>query len=412
MSRYVRSSPHFFRPVGRALLAGVAVLLLLAWLVPAPLETPADPAHAPNPAKSAWFLLWIQELVSHGTASSTWRSRSRSLLVSLPWLPLRQLENARWLPPEHRWLALVVLLAAALVLALTVTGLFFRGPDWRLVAAVLIAAAALLAAACSAAASARPLRSRAAPAAPRATPSTTRATARAPTATAAAPTAARKELAHERLLRGRAAQFRLASGAAPAEGGRLVEALACRRCHTIAGTGNRLASQLDRVVWQREQDALVASIREPVEGMPPFGLDAPRAESIVSFLLRSGDPHATEDAYRVRFERRASVSGGGGVPTTVFERQCGPCHRVLTPAGLLGTGTAGANLSGLFTPFYPKTAPRDGGRPPRKPHGRGRRSPTGSAILARRARAPPCRRSRWTTPSLQRLLGELGAPSR
>jgi hypothetical protein len=132
VSRYVRSSPHFFRPVGRALLAGVAVLLLLAWLVPAPLETPADPAHAPNPAKSAWFLLWIQELVSHGTGFVYVALALAAGLVALPWLPLPPIPSARWLPPEHRWLTVVVLLAAALVLALTFTGLFFRGPDWRL----------------------------------------------------------------------------------------------------------------------------------------------------------------------------------------------------------------------------------------------------------------------------------------
>lgn len=166
--------------------------------------------------------------------------------------------------------------------------------------------------------------------------------------------ATRKELAHERLIRGRAAEHHLCDATAPGEGARLVDALACRRCHTVAGTGNQLATELDRVVWQREQDALVASISDPVEGMPPFGLDRSRAETIVAFLLRSGDPHATQEAYRVRFERHASPA------TTVFERQCGPCHRALTPAKRLGTGTAGPNLSGLFTPFYPRTARHDG----------------------------------------------------
>lgn len=170
--------------------------------------------------------------------------------------------------------------------------------------------------------------------------------------------ATRQELAHERLIRGRAASFRLWDSAALAEGRRLVEALACRRCHAIAGSGNSLASPLDRVVWQREQQALVASISEPVEGMPAFGLDAAQAESIVAFLLRSGEPHASEDAYRVRFERRAALEGGRGGAPTLFERHCGPCHRLLTPAGLVGTGNAGPNLSGLLTPFYPKTAPR------------------------------------------------------
>lgn len=78
------------------------------------------------------------------------------------------------------------------------------------------------------------------------------------------------------------------------------------------------------------------------------------------FLLRGADPHGTEDAYRVHFERRVtSVPGRGNdaATTSIFERQCGPCHRALTPSGSLGTGAAGPNLAGLFTPFYPRTAP-------------------------------------------------------
>ena len=133
MSQYVKSSPHFFRPVGRSMLLAVAVLLLLAALVPAPLETPADPAHAPNPAKSAWFLLWIQELVSYGTRAIYLAVALAAFLVALPWLPVPRLEHARWLPREHRPLAVAVLAAALLVLVLTVVGLALRGPDWRLV---------------------------------------------------------------------------------------------------------------------------------------------------------------------------------------------------------------------------------------------------------------------------------------
>lgn len=132
MSRYVKSSPHFFRPVGRSMLLAVAVMLLLAALVPAPLETPADPAHAPNPAKSAWFLLWIQELVSYSTLAIYVALGLAAFLVALPWLPVPKLEHARWLPREHWPLAVAVLAAAGLVLALTIVGLYLRGPDWRL----------------------------------------------------------------------------------------------------------------------------------------------------------------------------------------------------------------------------------------------------------------------------------------
>jgi cytochrome c2 len=169
------------------------------------------------------------------------------------------------------------------------------------------------------------------------------------------PGAERRELAHAQLLTGRAASLRLAGGPALREGQGLVVALACRRCHTIGGKGNRLATTLDAVVWKREQAQLVSSIREPVENMPRFGLDEGQAEAIVAFLLRSGSADEPQDTYRVRFTR------GQNTVLTVFEKQCGGCHRFLGPAGPVGTGSAGPNLSGLFTPFYPPTAP--GNRP-------------------------------------------------
>jgi cytochrome c2 len=168
------------------------------------------------------------------------------------------------------------------------------------------------------------------------------------------PGAAREALAHEGLLTGRAAELRLPASLALRQGERLVETLACRRCHTIAGRGNRLATSLDAVVWKRGQAELVSSIREPVESMPDFGLDEGQAEAAVAFLLKSGAPAPPLDAYRVHFSRASAMREG------VFERECGGCHRLLGPAGPAGTGRAGPNLSGLFTEFYPPTA--EGGR--------------------------------------------------
>jgi hypothetical protein len=127
------SSPHFFRLIGRSMLLCVLALLLLSALFPAPLQAPADPAHPPNPAKSAWFLLWIQELVSHDSRLVLVAVALAALLVALPWLGAAPLEHAVWFPREHRAVALVTLLASALVLALTIVGLLLRGPDWRLV---------------------------------------------------------------------------------------------------------------------------------------------------------------------------------------------------------------------------------------------------------------------------------------
>ncbi len=165
------------------------------------------------------------------------------------------------------------------------------------------------------------------------------------------PAAERVELAHAMLLTGRAAAHRLPGGPALREGRRLADTLACRRCHVIRGRGNRLATELDAVVWTREQRDLVASIRQPVAGMPRFSLDEAQAEALVAHLLASGRPDGADDAYRVHFSREAEVA------TSVFERECGPCHRTLTRRGALGSGDAGPNLSGLFTEHYPRTAP-------------------------------------------------------
>jgi len=169
------------------------------------------------------------------------------------------------------------------------------------------------------------------------------------------PGAERVELAHDRLLAGRAAEHRMPGGPALREGQRLVEALACRRCHAIGGEGNRLASDLDAVVWTREQAALEASIREPVENMPRFGLDRRQAESVVAYLLHAGSRDRAQDRYRVHFAREAAA--GGAAPESAFEKSCGGCHRILSSSGPRGTGSAGPNLSGLFTAFYPRTAP-------------------------------------------------------
>ncbi len=127
------SSPRLTGLVRRSFWVGVAVLLALAAGVPAPLMEAADPARAPNPAKAAWFLLWTQELVSHGNA---WVYAILGLgvaLFALPWLPgSPPADRARWLPREQ-WPATLFALAAALAVAvLTVVGLFFRGPNWQL----------------------------------------------------------------------------------------------------------------------------------------------------------------------------------------------------------------------------------------------------------------------------------------
>lgn len=130
---YVKSSPHFFRPVKVSMLLLVAALAGLAWLVPAPLQEQADIARVPNPVKSAWFLLWIQELVSYSKYLIYLVLALTPLFLFLPWLPTgTPAVKASWLRREQRLVAVVALTLGAAVLALTVVAMFLRGPNWQL----------------------------------------------------------------------------------------------------------------------------------------------------------------------------------------------------------------------------------------------------------------------------------------
>lgn len=210
------------------------------------------------------------------------------------------------------------------------------------------------------------------------------------------PLARRKEIAHHRLLTGRAAEQGLSDAPAVAEGRLRVGQLACRRCHVVGGAGNRLATALDRVAWQRDQGDLAKSIGQPVGNMPRFGLDPRQAEAVIAHLLKSADPALSEATYRVRFAAMGSKSD------SVFEARCGGCHRALGPGGPLGKGSAGPNLSGLLTPFYPATARGA------KPWARGE---LGEWLENPRTVRPGAamRPVRLESRELERMAGELGA---
>jgi hypothetical protein len=132
-SGFVKSSPHLFRLIVRSGLALLAALLLLAALVPAPLQIAADPLVTPNPVKSAWFLLWIQELVSWSRFMIWPVLLLGTGCFLLPWLPGQvRTHHARWLPPGQKLISIAALLLALSLLLLTVISMFFRGPNWSL----------------------------------------------------------------------------------------------------------------------------------------------------------------------------------------------------------------------------------------------------------------------------------------
>lgn len=118
--------------IKRAMVLFGGALLALALLLPAPLQGPADISRVPNPVKSAWFLLWVQELVSHSNLLVYPVALLALFFLALPWLPPgRAAENARWFPGDQVWVNVVTLAAFGLIVALTVVAMFFRGVNWE-----------------------------------------------------------------------------------------------------------------------------------------------------------------------------------------------------------------------------------------------------------------------------------------
>ena len=167
------------------------------------------------------------------------------------------------------------------------------------------------------------------------------------------PASARMNIAHHRLIAGRFARFTLGETAELTAGRQLLEQYACRRCHISAGKGNRLATPLDTLAEARTPEEIAAAIKSPAQGMPDFRLGERQAVLLVNAILagaRQAQVKDREQPLRVHF---GQDQGG---KKDVFTSKCGSCHRVLTERqGVVGTGDIGPNLSGLFSPYYPKT---------------------------------------------------------
>lgn len=130
---FVKSSPDFFRLISRSMYALAIFLLTLAVMMPAPLQEQANPAVTPNPAKSAWFLLWIQEMVSWSRFMIYPVILLACVFLLLPWLPLSShVHRASWFPREQKFVSVLTVTAVIVFVLLTIVAMFFRGADWSL----------------------------------------------------------------------------------------------------------------------------------------------------------------------------------------------------------------------------------------------------------------------------------------
>lgn len=133
---YIKSSPRFFRLIKISLSTFTVAVLCLAVFVPAPLQEQGTIARVPNPVKSAWFLLWIQELVSHSKYMINLVIVLALCFMLLPWLPrLTPVKKAEWFKKDQLSINIFALLTYFVILALTVVAMFFRGKNWDFIRA-------------------------------------------------------------------------------------------------------------------------------------------------------------------------------------------------------------------------------------------------------------------------------------
>lgn len=128
----VWSFPHLMYLELALLVALLVVFLPLAHFVDAPLGPPANAEHPPNPAKAPWYFVGFQELVSY---SAFWGGSVVPLLILIALVLLPYLDRdlrgvGTWFAPERRGVVLAWTLVVAALVALTIVGLWFRGPNW------------------------------------------------------------------------------------------------------------------------------------------------------------------------------------------------------------------------------------------------------------------------------------------
>ncbi len=120
--------------IGASLALFILFVLCLAFFVPAPLQEQATISRVPNPVKSAWFLLWIQELVSYSKYLIDLVLLLALSFLLLPWLPrLKPSERAKWLPADQVAVNILAIITYLAILALTVVAMYFRGENWAFV---------------------------------------------------------------------------------------------------------------------------------------------------------------------------------------------------------------------------------------------------------------------------------------
>lgn len=112
-----------------------AVLVLWAVALPAPLESPANPAGPPNPSKAPWYFLGLQEMLVYfdpWMAGVILPGLIVTGLIAMPYIDTNPKGNGYY-TFKQRPFAISMWLFGFLILwiVLIVFGTFLRGPNWN-----------------------------------------------------------------------------------------------------------------------------------------------------------------------------------------------------------------------------------------------------------------------------------------
>lgn len=168
----------------------------------------------------------------------------------------------------------------------------------------------------------------------------------------------RLAIAHRNLIPAKFSWFAIAGSQPVQRGEKLFGSFACRRCHISVGKGNRLASNLDRLPMSTTPQKIFDAIKSPVLFMPDFSFDDRQITNLVNAILARAVKAGSKGGETPQVVYFSNVKRQ---PDNIFEKKCGPCHKILTEAfGALGKGSIGPNLSGLFSEYYATTLKNNG----------------------------------------------------
>lgn len=118
-----------------ALVLCTALLIVWAILLPAPLEQPADPNVAPNPAKAPWYFLGLQEMLVYfdpWLAGVVFPGLIIVGLVAIPYIDKNPRGNGYYTFSERKFAITTFMFGFGILwVVLIIFGTFLRGPNWN-----------------------------------------------------------------------------------------------------------------------------------------------------------------------------------------------------------------------------------------------------------------------------------------